>query len=238
MKHMIGLALFTWTPWVGLALAADSMDTISSSFASPWLLRQSQRDAKSITTNDVDYVNLNNETDVSELLSQSPFQQLEHYRKTRQKLLQERMRLARENRRNRHKQRTTRGIRPLVERPLGLQRLTFDELVQWENATQSQRGLAWFSGGSGWGGSEAFSSSVLADPSQYYDKWAQAYRMLGGFIDCDHSKSEDDHHSGDNKNNNKDKQKACSRWMMWAAVSFPYLSRRCPRGFVEWRGWS
>ena len=40
--------------------------------------------------------------------------------------------------------------------------------------------------------------------------------MLGGFIDCDHSKSNGSHDSGENKN---DGSGGCSRWMMWAAVS-------------------
>jgi len=87
---------------------------------------------------------------------------------------------------------------------------------------QQLRGLNWWGGGSAT--SDAYSSSVLLDPSQYYDKWAQAYRMLGGFIDCDHDKSGDSHDSGgDNEdgnynNNNGGEDTACSRWMMWAAV--------------------
>ena len=38
--------------------------------------------------------------------------------------------------------------------------------------------------------------------------------MLGGFIDCDNDK---DGNSGDNNGNS-----ACSRWMMWAAVSLVF----------------
>lgn len=80
-----------------------------------------------------------------------------------------------------------------------------------------RRQLNWF-GGSGSGG--AYSSGVLADPTQYYDKWAQAYRMLGGYIDCDHDKSDDSHDSKDNNGNNNggDQNSACSRWMLWASV--------------------
>jgi hypothetical protein len=71
---------------------------------------------------------------------------------------------------------------------------------------------AWGNGGGGdW-------ASGLEDPSQEYDKWAQAYRMLGGYIDCDHSKSQ---RSGDRDQNNEDggdgDSVACSRWMIWAA---------------------
>jgi hypothetical protein len=64
----------------------------------------------------------------------------------------------------------------------------------------------------------AHSANYLADPSQDYDKWAQAYRMLGGYIDCDHDKEAS--HSND-KNNGQ----ACSRWMLWAAVSMTKVIR-------------
>ena len=45
--------------------------------------------------------------------------------------------------------------------------------------------------------------------------------MLGGFIDCDHSKSQGSHDSGENNN---DGSGGCSRWMMWAAVSLNSFS--------------
>jgi hypothetical protein len=89
------------------------------------------------------------------------------------------------------------------------------------NSNEKNRNLAsWFSGS---GSSSPYSTTVLAEPSTYYDKWAQGYRMLGGFIDCDHG-SDGDEHSGDNNDNNdNDEGGACSRWMMWAAVSFVML---------------
>ena len=63
-----------------------------------------------------------------------------------------------------------------------------------------------------------------ADTGEYYDKFAQGYRMLGGFIDCDHAEDGSGDHSGDNKNgNNNNNGNSCSRWMMWAAVSYLYL---------------
>lgn len=86
---------------------------------------------------------------------------------------------------------------------------------------QKERGLNWFGDGSSSGGVGSISAEVLVDPSQYYDKWAQAYRMLGGYIDCDHDKSDGDHHSNDNNNQQQNEdQTACSRWMIWASVSF------------------
>jgi hypothetical protein len=88
---------------------------------------------------------------------------------------------------------------------------------EWEiiDAQQKKRGLSWFGDSSS---GSAYSNSILADPGAYYDKWAQAYRMLGGFIDCDHAKSANSHDNGNNNNNNNNNNGACSRWMMWAAV--------------------
>jgi len=48
------------------------------------------------------------------------------------------------------------------------------------------------------------------------DSWAQGYRMLGAYVDCDARKGG---HSHDN-NNNGAGEINCSRWMMWAAVSY------------------
>jgi len=73
------------------------------------------------------------------------------------------------------------------------------------------RKLNW---GSGSGGSEL---SYFVDPGEDYDMWSQAYRMLGGFIDCDNAKAEDD--GGDSQED--DEGGRCSRWMMWAAYVDP-----------------
>ena len=69
-----------------------------------------------------------------------------------------------------------------------------------------------------WGGSGGSDSNLIAyaDPGDDYDMWQQAYRMLGGFIDCDHQKSEG---SGDGGGSGDGDGEACSRWMMWASVS-------------------
>eukprot|EP00581_Thalassiosira_minuscula_P033431 CAMPEP_0183765588 /NCGR_PEP_ID=MMETSP0739-20130205/11046_1 /TAXON_ID=385413 /ORGANISM="Thalassiosira miniscula, Strain CCMP1093" /LENGTH=618 /DNA_ID=CAMNT_0026004285 /DNA_START=133 /DNA_END=1989 /DNA_ORIENTATION=- len=60
----------------------------------------------------------------------------------------------------------------------------------------------------------------LVEEADYYDKWQQAYRFLGGFIDCSHSWGEGSHDSGGNENRG-DGDGACSRWMMWAAYIDP-----------------
>lgn len=87
-----------------------------------------------------------------------------------------------------------------------------------KNDKEKSRQLSWFGGSSG-AGISTVSELYLVDPAQSYDKWAQAYRMLGGYIDCDHKKEGNDHHSGDNNNNNNNNgDVSCSRWMIWAAV--------------------
>lgn len=97
-----------------------------------------------------------------------------------------------------------------------MHRMTKEELV----AAQEQD-HPWVRRAS-WGSNsdyEPYDFSGMADPSQEYDKWQQAYRMLGGFIDCDHD-MDDDNHSGSGDNDAQGSDQACSRWMMWAAVSF------------------
>jgi hypothetical protein len=86
--------------------------------------------------------------------------------------------------------------------------------------------------GLGWGSSSSSAyADFLADPTQEYDKWAQAYRMVGGYIDCDHQKDGDDHHSGDN-NNGDDNNIACSRWMIWAAVRIINVPTGCAHPYA------
>lgn len=67
-------------------------------------------------------------------------------------------------------------------------------------------------------------SSRMADPSQEYDMWQQAYRTVGAFIDCDHV-VQDSHDSGNNDG------MGCSRWMMWAAYVDPYYQGN---GYAEY----
>jgi len=56
----------------------------------------------------------------------------------------------------------------------------------------------------------------LAEETNYYDKWSQAYRFLGGYIDCANSWGGGSGDSGDGGEGG-----ACSRWMMWAAYTDP-----------------
>jgi len=66
------------------------------------------------------------------------------------------------------------------------------------------------------GGSGSFLASAAGD----YDWWAQGYRMLGVFIDCDHSK-EADSQSDSGDDTYYDSEDSCSRWMMWASYVNP-----------------
>ena len=71
-----------------------------------------------------------------------------------------------------------------------------------------------------WGTSDydPYTASGLASNVEYYDKWQQAYRMLGGYIDCDFKQGGGGSHDKNNGGGGED-EGACSRWMMWAAVS-------------------
>lgn len=64
-------------------------------------------------------------------------------------------------------------------------------------------------------------TNTLADPGDSYDEWAQGYRMLGAFIDCDNAKSEGSGDNGGGGGGGAYGGGACSRWMMWASYVNP-----------------
>ena len=102
-------------------------------------------------------------------------------------------------------------------RPDTVERLSEDEVRVLQEQHPSLRQLTWSFGSSG----EDYSPYV--DPGEDYDMWQQAYRMLGGFIDCDHPKQSNQQGGGEhgeqNNHNNQNQQTGCSRWMLWASVS-------------------
>jgi hypothetical protein len=163
--------------------------------------------------------NANTTTTTTESLQHhhDPYLQLERIRE-----LKESERIARRER-NQQRRAKVKQILQKIPQPRAehLERISPEEWERMNDKNDEQnrkRNLNWFSGGTG-GNHMAYSSSVLVDPSQYYDKWAQAYRMLGGYIDCDHDKSEGSHDRNNNNNNNNNQDNgACSRWMIWAAV--------------------
>ena len=130
--------------------------------------------------------------------------------------------LAKKERMKDRREKAARHFASIKPNPQQLERVDPED---WEDVEQQQQEMhanqkrklgSWFSSS---GSSNPYSTTVLADPSVDYDMWAQGYRMLGGFIDCDHG-SDGDEHSGDNNDNNDGNDGACSRWMMWAAVSY------------------
>lgn len=75
--------------------------------------------------------------------------------------------------------------------------------------------------GNGGNGDPYEPAGGLAEETNYYDKWSQAYRFLGGYIDCTNSWGDGSHDNGDGNNNDEGGEGACSRWMMWAAYTDP-----------------
>merc|ERR1719215_2179118 len=71
------------------------------------------------------------------------------------------------------------------------------------------------------GGSKVnYNKEIFADPYMEYDMWDQAFRMLGGYIDCDPNQmSDSDSHSGDRRNlgGSRDYGNGCMRWIIWAS---------------------
>ncbi|KAI2496082.1 hypothetical protein MHU86_18408 [Fragilaria crotonensis] len=111
-----------------------------------------------------------------------------------------------------------------------MQRLSKEE---WDKAAQEDHPWVRRAGWNSNSNYDPYSNAGLADPSQQYDKWQQAYRMLGGFIDCDHPKVSNNHKSGDNQQNQDADTVGCSRWMMWAAYVDPNYSGN---GYDEYFG--
>eukprot|EP00588_Corethron_pennatum_P011228 CAMPEP_0194282598 /NCGR_PEP_ID=MMETSP0169-20130528/23490_1 /TAXON_ID=218684 /ORGANISM="Corethron pennatum, Strain L29A3" /LENGTH=660 /DNA_ID=CAMNT_0039027977 /DNA_START=242 /DNA_END=2224 /DNA_ORIENTATION=+ len=86
-----------------------------------------------------------------------------------------------------------------------------------------------------------------ADITEDIDWFAQGYRMLGGFIDCSHSK---DGGHGSQSGDDGVETNPCSRWMMWAAYSNPNYEGggweeyydgdddtvSCPDGYIAYNG--
>mmetsp|Transcript_16430 Transcript_16430/g.35517 ORF Transcript_16430/g.35517 Transcript_16430/m.35517 type:complete len:643 (+) Transcript_16430:331-2259(+) len=88
-----------------------------------------------------------------------------------------------------------------------------------KESQQQQEDLGRKLWGNGGNGNPYEPAGGLAEETNYYDKWSQAYRFLGGYIDCSHSWGGGSQDSGDN--NGGEGGGACSRWMMWAAYTDP-----------------
>jgi len=129
-------------------------------------------------------------------------------------------RRARMRERNERVQQIMKNIRPET-----VERISEEDLADLQEQHPSLRKLGWsFS-------SNGESEEPYVDPGEDYDMWSQAYRMLGGFIDCDHTKSQNSHDSGNNKN--QAAGQGCSRWMLWASYVDPNYQGN---GYYEYFG--
>lgn len=106
--------------------------------------------------------------------------------------------------------------------PDTVDRVSEEEMEVLREAHPSLRKLGW--------GSNSDNTIQYADPGDDYDMWQQAYRMLGGFIDCDNNKGDGSHDSGDGDGGDEE---ACSRWMLWASVSSARICNVEPLSFPD-----
>jgi len=95
------------------------------------------------------------------------------------------------------------------------------ELKNNEDTLRNEGRKLWGNGGNldpyeSWAGS--------AEETGYYDKWQQAYRFLGAYIDCTHSWSQGGHSHDNNNNQEQNAEQGCSRWMIWAAYADPHYA--------------
>ena len=193
MKTIFGLAALLGLPAVVTAvdIMSATIDAALSMNDVPLMMQQQQR----------------NGTDVRKNQKRGPtFVELEQQQEERLKRSKERRDQARKK---------IASLQPDISQ---LERLTKEEL---ESLTEDEEDHPWIRR-AGWRGDDYSAYSLnMADPSKSYDRWSQAYRMLGGFIDCDHTKTQKNDHNKNNNNGQNQQQQGtgCSRWMMWAAVS-------------------
>jgi hypothetical protein len=124
-------------------------------------------------------------------------------------------RMARRERNKERRAKIQEAMKKVQPDTSGVERLSKDEFEAMQQQHPEFRKL--------WGGGSSSNHMIeYADPGDDYDMWQQAYRMLGGFIDCDHQKSQGSgDHNNEEEGGNVENSGACSRWMMWASVSFP-----------------
>jgi hypothetical protein len=68
-----------------------------------------------------------------------------------------------------------------------------------------------------WSSTGNTDDSVFADGTEtYYDEYAQAWRLLGFYIDCNHC---DEDGSNEASCVQKGEEPVCQRYLLWAAVS-------------------
>jgi hypothetical protein len=66
----------------------------------------------------------------------------------------------------------------------------------------------------------SFQKIFVDGTETYYDEYAQAWRALGWYIDCDFvAENNDNNDSNDSNDNNDNQGSGCQRFLLWAAVS-------------------
>ena len=73
------------------------------------------------------------------------------------------------------------------------------------------------------GSGSGYEHSFIDGSSRYYNDYAQAWRLLGFYIDCNAPFNNDnecyDEGGQNNNNNDESDEPACQRYLLWAAVS-------------------
>jgi hypothetical protein len=68
-----------------------------------------------------------------------------------------------------------------------------------------------------------FKDSVVDGLETYYNEYAQAWRFLGLYVDCQNAEAAAEHRrlqGGDNEQHKNQNEEKCGRYFLWAAVSF------------------
>ena len=78
---------------------------------------------------------------------------------------------------------------------------------------------------SGTGSTSGYESEFIDGSETYYNDYAQAWRLLGFYIDCNapHNNFNECGGEDDGQDSQDDSQPACQRYLLWAAVSTSFV---------------
>ena len=78
---------------------------------------------------------------------------------------------------------------------------------------------------SGTGSTSGYESEFVDGSETYYNDYAQAWRLLGFYIDCNapHNNFNECGGEDDGQDSQDDSQPACQRYLLWAAVSTSFV---------------
>merc|ERR1719410_79958 len=96
------------------------------------------------------------------------------------------------------------------------------DTIDSSKVRENGRKTAWSWSASDGSSSSGMTPSFLADSGTTYDKWQQAYRLLGVYIDCDHPQSSNTWSYDNNPYYTEDYNQAyCARYYVWCAYVDP-----------------